>query len=210
MDAAIRDGRALAAGTETETMTRQFNHLAVVFADVCGSTKLYGTLGDERARTVVDAALAIVKDILPEYDGRLVKTLGDEVMCVFTDPNRAVRAAALMQSRISACEPGGHRLALHIGLHYGPVLVDAADVFGDTVNAASYLCAVASAGQVLITDPTVASLSPSVRETIRPLFHAVVKGSTDESMVYQVLWQADTTLITHVNMRRQNLMPQLR
>ncbi len=188
-------------------MTRITKHLAVLFADVCGSTRLYCTLGDESARTTVNSALQIASAVLPEFGGWTIKTLGDEVMCVFEDPDRAVQAACEMQSRIEAAQPGGQRIAMHMGLHFGPVLVEAGDVFGDTVNAASHLCAVASPGHILISDQTVSALSGATKERARPLFFAVLKGNTAESTVYRVLWQADTSMLTDVNLRRHNLIP---
>jgi class 3 adenylate cyclase len=181
--------------------------MAVLFADICGSTRLYCSLGDEAARTIVAAALEVMAAVLPHYRGRVVKTLGDEIMCVFSDPDCAVLAAAEMQARLESARPGGHQLAIHVGLHHGPVLVEGSDVFGDTVNAASYLCAVATAGQILITDATVSRLSGAVRARTRALFYAVIKGSSVESRLYQVTWQADTGELTDVNLRRHNLLP---
>jgi hypothetical protein len=181
--------------------------MTVLFADICGSTRLYCTLGDERARAIVAAGLDIVVAILPAYGGRVVKTLGDEVMCVFSDPDRAILAAAEMQAQIAAARPAGQRIAIHVGLHHGSVLVEAGDVFGDTVNAASYLCAVASPGQILTTEPTVETLSGAVRARTRPLFFAVIKGSNVESTLYQVMWEQDVGVLTDVNLGRLNRVP---
>jgi adenylate cyclase len=188
-------------------MTRKIKQLAVLFADVCGSTGLYCTLGDERARNTVNAALEVVCGVLPEYGGWRVKCIGDEVMCAFEDPNYALEAACEMQSRIDVALFEGHRITMHMGMHYGSVLVESDDVFGDTVNAASHLCAVASAGQILIADQTVNALTGSAKERARPLFFAVLKGNTAESTVYRVLWQNDISMLTDVNLRRHNLIP---
>jgi class 3 adenylate cyclase len=186
---------------------RQSATLSVLFADICGSTRLYCSLGDVAARAIVAAGLDAVVDVLPRYGGRLVKTLGDEVMCVFPEPDLAVLAAAEMQSQVEATRPAGRALAIHVGLHHGPVLVEGSDVFGDTVNAASYLCAVASPGQILTTEATVEGLSEAVRGRTRPLFFAVIKGSNVESTLYQVIWQQDSGVLTDVNLRRHNLVP---
>jgi class 3 adenylate cyclase len=188
-------------------MAREVRELTVLFADICGSTRLYHALGDEAARSLVEAGLAEIAVVLPEQGGRLVKTIGDEVMCTFDDPDRAVQAAAMMQTRIIAAQPMGRRLDIHIGLHHGPVLLESRDVFGDTVNAASYLCAVATAGQVLITDSTYACLSNMTKAMVRPVFFARLKGSNVESKIYQVLWQSDPGTLTHINLHSHNLMP---
>jgi class 3 adenylate cyclase len=193
--------------TTKSPLTRQSTAMTVLFADICGSTRLYCSLGDVAARAIVAAGLDAVVAVLPRYDGRLVKTLGDEVMCVFPQPDLAVLAAADMQAQVDAARPAGRTLSIHVGLHHGPVLAEGGDVFGDTVNAASYLCAVASPGQILTTETTVEGLSPAVRERTRPLFFAVIKGSSRESTLYQVIWQQDTGLLTDVNLRRHNLVP---
>jgi len=186
---------------------RRVERLAVLFADICGSTRLYSTMGDEAARAVVDACIATLLGVLPRYEGRLIKTLGDEVMCSFPDADQAVMAASEMQSRIVESPPAGYPLAIHIGLHYGPVLVESGDIYGDTVNAAAYLCAVAAPEQILIADATEASLSAQLRACVRPVFYAVLKGNTEESTIHQVLWHKDNTEITNVNLRRRNVIP---
>ena len=92
--------------------------MTVLFADICGSTRLYASLGDRAAREIVDAGTAVIVGVLPQYRGRLVKTLGDEVMCVFPNPSDAVAAAiervgmtARRTSQIGALSGGQRRRA---------------------------------------------------------------------------------------------------
>ena len=182
-------------------MARETQNLAVLFADISESTKLYSTLGDNAARGVVNACLSLVSGVVERFSGRVVKTIGDEVMCVFRRADDAVKAASEMQLQVDTKRPGKHHVKLHIGLHYGPVLVEDNDVFGDTVNAAAYLTAVAAAEQILTTEATERNLSPELRSTVRPVFKAVLKGSSEESTVYQVVWHNDVADLTDVNMR---------
>ena len=119
--------------------------MAVVFADISESTSLYQKLGDAAARNIVNACLTLITGVLARFDGRLVKTIGDEAMCVFPSADLALLAASDMQAQVSATRPGNYPVSIHIGLHYGPVLVEEGDVFGDTVNVAAYLTAVAPA-----------------------------------------------------------------
>jgi adenylate cyclase len=188
-------------------MARQTENLAVLFADISDSTKLYSTLGDNAARIVVNACLSLVTGVVERCRGRVVKTIGDEVMCVFRRADDAVLAASEMQVQVDAKRPGKYHVQIHVGLHYGPVLVEDGDLFGDTVNAAAYLTAVASAEQILTTEATERNLSPELRGTVRPVFKAVLKGSTDESTVYQVLWHKDLSELTDVNMRTHKIIP---
>ena len=188
-------------------MTRQTQNLAILFADISDSTKLYRTLGDNAARVVVNACLSLISGVVERYKGRIVKTIGDEVMCVFRRADDAVMAASEMQAQVDAKRPGKTHVQIHVGLHYGPVLVEDNDVFGDTVNAAAYLTAVAAAEQILTTEATERNLSPELKAKVRPVFKAVLKGSTDESTVYQVVWHKDTADLTDVNLRSHKIIP---
>jgi hypothetical protein len=136
-----------------------------------------------------------------------VKTIGDEVMCVFPDADLAVLAASDMQAQVSATKPGNYPVAIHVGLHYGPVLVEENDVFGDTVNVAAYLRAAATAEQILTTDAIERCLTAALKSCVRPIFNAVLKGSEQESTVYQVLWRTDRTDLTDVNLQPNKMIP---
>ena len=145
--------------------------------------------------------------MVEQFKGRVVKTIGDEVMCVFRRADDAVLAASDMQTQVDAKRPGKYHVQIHIGLHYGPVLVEDDDVFGDTVNAAAYLTAVAAAEQILTTEATERNLSPELKASVRPVFKVVLKGSTEESTVYQVVWHQDTGQLTDVNIRSFKIIP---
>jgi len=181
--------------------------MAVLFADISESTNLYQKLGDAAARNIVNACLTLINGVLARFDGRLVKTIGDEAMCVFPSADLAVLAASDMQAQVSATRPGNYPVTIHIGLHYGRVLVEEDDVFGDTVNVAAYLAAVAAAEQILTTEATEACLSATLKACVRPVFHAVLKGSEEESTVFQVLWRTDNLELTDVNLRSDKMIP---
>jgi adenylate cyclase len=181
--------------------------MAVLFADISESTRLYQKLGDTAARTIVSESLSLIAAVLERHRGRLVKTIGDEVMCVFPNADLAVLAASEMQTAITAARPGDHPVAIHIGLHHGPVLVEADDVFGDTVNVAAYLAAVASGEQILTTEATENNLSDALKSCVRPIFDTVLKGATEESRVYQVLWRTDNIALTDVNLKSGKNIP---
>lgn len=181
--------------------------MAVLFADISESTSLYQKLGDVAARNIVNACLKLIIDTLARFDGRLVKTIGDEVMCVFPSADLGVLAASSMQAQVAATRPGNHPVSIHIGLHYGTVLVEEDDVFGDTVNVAAYLAAVAAAEQILTTEATEQCLSAALKACVRPIFHAVLKGAKEESTVFQVLWRTDNVDLTDVNLRSDKIIP---
>ncbi len=188
-------------------MTRETQHLTVLFADITESSRLYNQLGDLEARSAINACLASLTGLLPRFDGRLVKTLGDAIMCVFPETASAVNAAMEMQALVSHEARGGHTMRLHIGLHAGTVLVEDGDVFGDTVNAAAFLTNVAMADQILLSDVTEKDLPLHLKPYMRPLFRATLKGSSGESAIYQVVWASDNMEMTDVNLRASRVLP---
>ena len=188
-------------------MARETEHMAVLFADISDSSYLYKTLGDVPARGIVNSCLALMSSVIVRYKGRIIKTIGDEIMCAFARPDDAVLAASEIQVQIEAKRPGNRRIKIHSGLHYGPVLVEGNDIFGYTVNAAAYLTAVAAPEQILTTDATERALAPELRSCVRPVFRVVLKGSDEESTISQVVWQKDTAAITNVSLGAQRLIP---
>ena len=81
--------------------------LTILFADVSGSTALYETLGDRRALKAVESVLEALRAATGNQRGRVVKTLGDEIMAVFETPESGARAAIEMQERVASVKPAG-------------------------------------------------------------------------------------------------------
>jgi adenylate cyclase len=187
-------------------MAREQKDRAVLFADISESGALYQKLGDSAARNVVNACIATLTGVLPKFEGELVKTLGDAVMCTFPNADFAVQAASEMQSAVTTAPPAGHPIGVHIGLHYGPVLLENGDVFGDTVNVAAYLTAVATREQILTTEAAESTLSAALKSNVRPVFHTVLKSTGRASAVYQVVWKSDPLDVTDVNFQSNRLI----
>lgn len=182
--------------------------LAVLFADVVESTGLYRRLGDIEALKIISACLEAMQGVLPRYQGQLVKTLGDAVMCLFPDAECAVAAAIDMQQAIGDFRPGGVAVEIRVGLHVGPVVIGKDDVYGDTVNVAAYLADAATPGQVLIAEATLDELSHSWRDNARPLFDAILKSTLSRTSVYELLWRDDASERTNVNLQITRMIPQ--
>lgn len=167
--------------------------LTILFADVCGSTKLYETMGDTTARDTVGNCVAIMREETERQSGRVVKTIGDEAMSVFESPDSAADAASAMQERISnSMVVEGRSIQIRAGFHFGPVIVEAdGDVYGDAVNTAARMAGQAKAGQILTTAGTVAQLSPAWQASTRQIDRAVVKGKRDEIDMMELIWQRE-------------------
>ncbi|HZW24354.1 MAG TPA: adenylate/guanylate cyclase domain-containing protein [Gallionella sp.] len=162
----------------------------VLFADVSGSTRLYEVLGDARAFAAINGCLDILRKLTAAHSGRVVKTIGDEIMAVFPDAMTAVQAACEMQLVISSRKPvDSERVAIRIGLHFGQVLESADDVFGDTVNVAARMTEIAKAQQIITTGSTVSRLPLIMRSSTRTLSTLSIKGKADDIEVREVIWQ---------------------
>ncbi|MGH8369875.1 MAG: adenylate/guanylate cyclase domain-containing protein [Gammaproteobacteria bacterium] len=167
--------------------------LTILFADVCGSTKLYETMGDTIARDTVGNCVTIMREETERQSGRVVKTIGDEAMSVFESPDAAADAASAMQERISnSMVVEGRSIQIRTGFHFGPVIVEAdGDVYGDAVNTAARMAGQAKAGQILTTAGTVEHLSPAWQASMRQIDLATVKGKRDEIAMMELIWQRE-------------------
>lgn len=168
--------------------------VAILFADVVGSTHLYEILGDDGARETVQRCLQVMKAATDQYGGTVIKTMGDEVMSVFPSADDALNAANQMQQRITATlrvGSEGTHVSIRIGCHFGTVVAEDRDIFGAAVAIANRMTSQAKAGQVLTTASVVEQLSPQWRSLVRQIDVATPKGQSDEMGVFEVLWQPE-------------------
>ena len=178
-------------------MSQADTELAVLFADVSGSTRLYEKLGNAQALVAVARCLDLVRAVCEGRGGRVVKTIGDEAMTVFRSVDDTAEAAAEVQAKLAELAPvGGTRLAMRIGFHFGPAIEAEGDVFGDCVNVAARLVALAKASQVITSSETVAALSPWLRSRFRELDSLTVKGKAQDVRICELLWQESADELT--------------
>lgn len=171
----------------TSSATKQF---AMLFADVSGSTRLYEKLGDQRALAAIETVLSELRKSTAFQHGRVVKTIGDEVMAAFETADAAMQAASDMQNRIAAIAPIDKvRLAIRVGFHFGPAIEEGGDFFGDAVNTAARMAGLAKGGQIITSGPTVEALSALLRASTREIDAMLVKGKQDEIRIFEVIWQ---------------------
>lgn len=176
--------------------------LCIVFADVCGSTRLYERLGDTNALAAIGLCLEAMTHATRLNRGWVIKTIGDEIMAAFDTAEQGMQAASEMQLRIGELPPPaqGVKLTIRIGFHYGSVLIESDDIFGDTVNIAARMAGLAKAGQIITTAETVAALPEMLRSGCREIDVLAVKGKEDHILVCEVVWQ-DSAELTMVGVR---------
>ncbi len=186
-------------------MSSQQKSLCVLFADVSGSARLYEKLGDAETLRAVERCLNRMRRVIDGHGGKVIKTIGDEVMTTFPSADEGMQAACEMQHRITDLPPvSGVKLAIRIGFHFGPAIEDNDEVFGDTVDTAARMVGLAQAGQVITTIETVSSLTLSAMPAVREIDALTAKGKAEDVRVCEVLWQDGTDL----SMKAVKIAPQ--
>ena len=170
--------------------------LTVMFADISGSAELYRLLGDTEARIKIAEYLDLLTAIAAQYQGSVIKTIGDEILCTYPKPDAAMTAAGAMHRSFEAKNVilnEGLTLdsALRIGMHYGPVIRDGSDIFGRAVNTAARMVAMAKSKQTLSTRRTVTQLTPLERSLTRLVDRVAIKGLREPVDVFEVIWKED-------------------
>ncbi len=183
-------------------MNTTATELAVLFADVSGSSRLYEALGDAQALATIDGCLSLIRRACEDHGGRVVKTIGDEAMAVFPGVNQAAQAATAMQQTISGQPPVGRaRLAIRVGFHFGPAIEADGDVFGDSVNVAARMVALAKGAQVILSAQTAESLAPWLRTRVREVDILTVKGKLKDISIFELNWQETEDELTQIRTR---------
>jgi len=174
---ALRPGEQISVGT-----------LTVLFTDLRNSTQLYREIGDATAFGRVMNHFDVLKKVIAEEDGALVKTIGDAVMAVFRRPASALKAMLSAQEMLAAPAAGVAPLILKAGVHTGPCIAvtlnDRLDYFGSTVNMAARLEGLSTGNDVIISkalydDPEVRQFVVSENLQAEP-FEILLKGFQEE------------------------------
>ena len=182
-------------------MNASQQNAAILFADISGSTALYDKLGNELALQLVTRTIDILTREMAACQGTLIKTIGDEIMCAFPNAVAAVEAACAMQSAIEMQRPGGEQpIYVRIGLHYGDVILEGGDAYGDTVNIAARVTAITRARQIMTTHKVVHLLPNKLRVKTRRVMRTGFRGMEETFDVFQILWEHEDTTRTRIGM----------
>ncbi len=183
--------------------------VAILFADVVGSTQLYDRYGDTKASETVSSCLDVMKDATHQFNGTVIKTIGDEVMSTFPTMDEAMGAASQMQKRISndPTDKAGHiPVSIRIGCHYGPVVQERNDIFGAAVHTANRMTSQAKSRQVVMSGSSVEQMSPEWKAQTRQIDVATVRGRLDEVALFELLWQPEeaTSMLPTIGWESKN------
>ncbi|NLT49583.1 MAG: FHA domain-containing protein [Ignavibacteria bacterium] len=178
-------------------MASPTSKLAILFADISRSTYLFELYGDVTARQIVAETLTILAEITRKYNGFIIKTIGDEIFCTFVRPDQAFKAACEMNRSLHRGVPGSQvKISIKISLHYGPVLIENNDVYGDAVNLGSRIMEVCKPEQILISTSTLDYLPEPYPSPVRNIGKIQFRGKLESVDISEIIWQEDTSALT--------------
>ncbi|GGA14006.1 adenylate/guanylate cyclase domain-containing protein [Neptunicoccus cionae] len=160
--------------------------VAVICADISGSTALYDKVGNRKARAQIDGCLTILQDVISEHGGEFIHSRGDDVLCIFEDPNNALDT---MQAMLARTRDGA--LSVHIGLDFGPAIRTRNDIFGDCVNVAARLSGLANPKEALCSRTLFKEISPEGRAELHYFDSRKLRGKARAENIYRY---ADVTV----------------
>ncbi len=146
---------------------------AVGFVDISGYTSLSRRISEDELGALLERFEAVAAETIAQNRGRIIKSLGDEVLYVADDP---LDAAEIALSLVEVAESDEQLPSLHAGVASGSVLWRFGDVYGSTVNIASRLTGLARSGTVLVDLEMAAHLKGEERFTVRRVRPATVRG----------------------------------
>lgn len=175
-------------------MPQRVEKLAILFADICGSTALYENIGDVLARKMISRCINTMTGTISVYQGTLIKTIGDEVMASFPSAEAAFHAACAMQFAVGK-DRSLDDIPLHIriGFNYGDVIKESNDVFGNTVNVAARVASITRTGQIMATQGVFNAVPPELRNKMRQIMRAEFKGKQELHEIYQIISEQEDT-----------------
>jgi class 3 adenylate cyclase len=175
------------------------SRVAILLADISGSTPLYEAVGDAQAQRLIGEELGRLQAAITDQGGACIRQKGDDVLGCFREPGSAFRAVRAMLAG-----PTDHLLSIHAGVHYGQIVRAGGDIFGEAVNLTARLAALANAGEALFSGGFVDQLSRAEAACLRPLDRIRLKGVSSPIEVYSFV-DEDPAIQTQVPFGRTEI-----
>lgn len=171
--------------------------MAVLFTDIRGFTSLSETAGTKETFAFLNRYLEIMEPVIESKGGFIDKFIGDAIMALFTEPEKAVQAAIDLQTAAKKLKlPDGSALKTGIGIHFGELILGTVGsenrlettVIGDTVNLASRIESLTKqySAEILVSYDVVKFLSDA-RYQWKELDSVTVRGKTKPVSLYHII-----------------------
>jgi len=179
---------------------------AIMFTDIVGYTSLMGN-DEEAAFDLLYKNRLLQKPLIEQYGGKWIKELGDGVLATFSTVTNAVNCAC---SIIKGCE-SINGLKLRIGIHQAEVIFENNDVFGDGVNIASRLQAIAPSGGICISETVQNNVANRKEIVTRFLKEETLKHVKEPIRIYEVIVEGNATTQHSANstvVQKEKIVPE--
>ena len=152
---------------------------AILAADVVGYTRLMGQDEAGTLRVLTEFRQQVIEPLVAEHGGRIFKLMGDGLLVEFPSVTNSVACAMAWQA-------AGSQLEFRIGINLGEVLVDGDDLYGDGVNLASRLQAIAEPGAIALSADAQRYASGRIDVEFDDLGEKALKNVADPVQVFQI------------------------
>lgn len=169
---------------------------AIMFTDIVGYTALMCN-DEQKAFSILIKNRDLQKPIIEQFNGRWIKELGDGVLASFNTVSDAVNAAIKIQKTCTAAK----EFQLRIGIHLGEVVFENDDVFGDGVNIASRIQAIAKPGCIYISESVNNNVSNKKDITTKFIKEETLKNVKEPVKIYEVMMMSDSIAQTETKMK---------
>lgn len=167
--------------------------VSVMFTDIVGSTAYFDKSGDLKGRLMVQKHNNTLFPIIENYDGQIIKTIGDSIMAKFDDADKALSASIEIQNTLQELNRTtankAEEIHIRIGMHSGMALEDAGDYFGDTINTAARIESLTGADEIYISRDFLDNLSDENRGKCGFVENIRFQGKSESIEVLAVNWQ---------------------
>ncbi|MFT5134090.1 MAG: adenylate cyclase [Gammaproteobacteria bacterium] len=176
--------------------------IAVLYADVSGSTRIYEKFGDTIASADIHSCLDLLTEVAEKNEGKKVKTIGDEVMCFFYKPEKTAQAAIDMNQVLKeASEEGRFQtgdLHIKIGMHYGTGIFRRDDIVGEAPLLAQQAIKMAKRDEILMTQKTIDELPSIIKCKATFIDRVEAEDGSGNIDIYALPWDDDDSEATMV------------
>ena len=175
---------------------------AIMFTDIVGYTALMGN-NEQKALEILNKNRSIHKPCIEKFNGRWIKEIGDGVLASFITVTEAVNAAINIQDESIKL----NEFVLRIGIHLGEVISDMDDVFGDAVNIAARIQAIADPGTIFISESVYNNISNKQELNTRFVRQEILKNVKEPIKIYEVMPMTGTRGMQEVIKEKTNPAP---
>ncbi len=175
--------------TPVDFAAPQHTTATLLIIDVVESVRLMEANEQDAVRRWQNLVQMVVREVLPQYKGRLLKSLGDGLMLEFATPRPAVHAALHIQQLCHAAHhgvPPQQRVHLRAGIHTAQYVTDVHDIYGADVNLAVRLTTLAGPGEIIVSAPVRDQLTPALDGDIEDLGDCYMKHLVSPVRAYRV------------------------